>query len=361
MNDKNILEQLLDAGTLSTVLCKGRAKKEEVIEFQTLLHQLGFDDELNYAKFGADGYYGGSCVNAVKAFGKRNGITTDGTAVSEELAKAMIARYDSLDELQDLQKEIDAGTVESSCKKGSTDKGAIASLQTLLNDLGYGKELNWDRYKNDGMFGRSTITALQAFFKKEGLQGNGEVLTEEAVKTIRDLLGQYYGTSWKQNLKVTAKSAGTENKEGGLVLYTGSQFQGKKLWATPSFIPNLNKLNQFAKENSIKIHVTSSWRANANVSGAIVTPAKRSNHMAGHAIDMNLVYPGGWANSSYLKNKNEENWDPSVTAFVKAIRDDKEQRWGGDFTPEDPVHIDDGLNVRDSEAWDKCYKETQMT
>ena len=35
------------------------------------------------------------------------------------------------------------------------------------------------------------------------------------------------------------------------------------------------------------------------------------------------------------------------------IRDDSELRWGGDFSPEDPVHIDDGLNVRDRDRWDK--------
>jgi hypothetical protein len=30
------------------------------------------------------------------------------------------------------------------------------------------------------------------------------------------------------------------------------------------------------------------------------------------------------------------------------VREDGELRWGGDFTQEDPVHVDDNLNARDS-------------
>jgi uncharacterized protein YcbK (DUF882 family) len=43
------------------------------------------------------------------------------------------------------------------------------------------------------------------------------------------------------------------------------------------------------------------------VAGAIVNPATKSNHTAGHAIDMNIAFVGGWANSEYLKKRNEVN------------------------------------------------------
>ncbi len=81
--------------------------------------------------------------------------------------------------------------------------------------------------------------------------------------------------------------------------------------------------------------------------------------MAGHAIDMNLVYPGGWANSSYLRKSNEANWHPAVKGFIDAVREDAVLRWGGDFRAEDPVHIDDGLNISNPTEWEARYKATQ--
>lgn len=351
--DENILERLLEEGTVSTVLCKNNEKRGEVAELQIILFQLGFENELQYQKFGADGYYGQSCIDAIKAFALCNNITTDGLAVSKEVAEQLVARYDILDELQDLHKDITSGTVSTIYKKGSNKKGAIASLQTLLHDLGYGEELQWIKYHNDGVYGQSTITAVAAFMKDENIEGDPNILNLKTAKRICSKLSIFYGKNWAKNLKVPHENRGV------ITIYSGSNFQGKKVKTVDSFIPHLERLNQIAKENNIKIHVTSSIRMTTNVKGAIVTPAKRSNHLAGHAIDMNLVYPGGWANSSYLKKNNAHKWDKSIANFIKAIREDKYLRWGGDFTPEDTVHIDDGLNIRDKAEWERCYKEIQ--
>ncbi len=357
MSCKNILEKLIKNGKLTSTLSKSKTKKTEVEEFQKILHQLGFDKELKWANYGADGYYGGSCTKAVKAFCKKNDIESDGSTVTKEIAKSILLRYDILDELQDLHLDIknNSKKLNQIYRRGSSHKGAVASLQTLLNALGYGRKLNWSKYKNDGAYGKSTAAALKGFMDKHKLAGDSDELNIQSAKEICKILGQKFGANWHENSK-----ADTADVANSLVDFSASNFQGKKVKADINFIDSLTKINQYAKLNKVKIHITSSWRANAKVAGAIVKPAKKSNHMAGHAIDMNIVFVGGWANSKYLKRKNEAHWDSSVAGFINAIRKDKDLRWGGDFRTQDPVHIDDGLNIKNPKEWEKRYLATQQ-
>ena len=105
--------------------------------------------------------------------------------------------------------------------------------------------------------------------------------------------------------------------------------------------------------------MTSSFRKSGQViEGAIVKPAKRSNHYVGHAIDMNVVESSGfWCNSKCLQNSLDHH--PDVECFVTKIRNDPDLRWGGDFTPRDVVHIDDGLNLRNPNDYDQLYNNLQ--
>ena len=98
-----------------------------------------------------------------------------------------------------------------------------------------------------------------------------------------------------------------------------------------------------------------------NVQGAIVKPATRSNHLVGHAIDMNVQFGPNrtFANSSVLRQF--PNVPPPVAAFLQAVIDDPDLRWGGQFSTKDPVHIDDGLNLRNRAKWDQRYALLQQT
>jgi hypothetical protein len=44
-----------------------------------------------------------------------------------------------------------------------------------------------------------------------------------------------------------------------------------------------------------------------------------------------------------------------VREFIQKVRDAPGLRWGGDFNPEDPVHIDDGLNLTDPDRWQSKF------
>ena len=61
-------------------------------------------------------------------------------------------------------------------------------------------------------------------------------------------------------------------------------------------------------------------------------PSQRSNHLVGHAIDMNIFMGNRnpWFNSKKLKRSNLRNLPLEVRTFIDMIRDDDVLRWGGD-------------------------------
>lgn len=134
--------------------------------------------------------------------------------------------------------------------------------------------------------------------------------------------------------------------------YHNVRFVGAEILADADFLPLLDRLNDLAAACAVEIHVTSSFREPDRApSGAIVPPAKRSNHFVGHAIDMNVKSPSGFFNSGKLRRANLPALPAEVREFIQKVRDDPVLRWGGDFNPEDPVHIDDGLNHSDPARW----------
>jgi len=136
-------------------------------------------------------------------------------------------------------------------------------------------------------------------------------------------------------------------------IYRNTRFIGGELRADVEFFPSLDALNGFATECGVEIFVTSSTREpGRTVSGAIVKPASRSNHLVGHAIDMNLKSAGGLFNSQALTRANSPNLPAEIHRFIDKVRAHPPLRWGGDFSQEDPVHIDDNLNGRDPARWD---------
>jgi hypothetical protein len=153
------------------------------------------------------------------------------------------------------------------------------------------------------------------------------------------------------------EEAKTPDATCALTTYTGSNLVGETVTADAEFVDSLDKINKHASDNNVDLYVTSSFRTSTDVPGAIVTPAKMSNHLAGHAIDMNVKY-GDKKNKLCNSTCLGGTLPVGVAEFIKAIQDDAELRWGGDFADKDPVHIDDNLNA-DTEAWKKRKEATQ--
>ncbi len=158
----------------------------------------------------------------------------------------------------------------------------------------------------------------------------------------------------------SCKSVSTHPK--GLVEYKSPNivgYENKPILIDYYFLNSMKRINNYAKENNLKLYVTSSFRkANQEINGAIVPPARMSNHLAGHAIDMNIEYKGKWYDSKLMYKRNFQNLPANVQRFFYDLRKDKELRWGGDFNRQDPVHIDDYLN-KNPKAWQKRFNIVQ--
>lgn len=190
---------------------------------------------------------------------------------------------------------------------------------------------------------------------------NVEILEEHTwlkVKTSSGEIGyvsaDFIDTDIASNEDVVVNESLQQSEKCQIEVYANSHFIGKPIYADIDFFPCLERLNSFAKQCNIKIYVTSSSREpNKTVQGGIVKPATRSNHLIGHAIDMNIQSNSGFFNSKKLKKSKLSTLPIEVRQFIEMIRNDEKLRWGGDFRPEDPVHIDDGFNLREPELWDK--------
>ena len=113
---------------------------------------MGFAKELNWERFGADGAFGKSTSNALKAFGAKNNINTDGKKMTSKLAKTLLHRYSMLDEIQHLNEATQSNSLKKYYSQAKNEKTGVAVLQTLLKELGYGKNQDWESEEKNGVF-----------------------------------------------------------------------------------------------------------------------------------------------------------------------------------------------------------------
>jgi len=148
-----------------------------------------------------------------------------------------------------------------------------------------------------------------------------------------------------------------------LVNYKGPAFTGQHSGTFDSaFLPSIQLVNDLAAKNKVQIMISgpnaSTFRPEGIVVvGAVVKPAARSNHKIGHAIDFNLIAEGKQYNSGLLNPSNRANWGAPIRNFINDVKA-AGLRWGGDFSPTDPIHIDDGQNGRPLE-YDQRLLATQ--
>ena len=351
MECSQLLEATVNDGDISKSLFKGSQHKEFIVDLQRILFELGFRKELKWDSYQADGDYGAATVNAVAAFAVKNHLESDGSIVSNALVKLLLHRHSFLPVMYILWR-IHQSDLRTRIYISKTSRMSVTAVQVLLNIMGYEKQLKFAKYGADGLYGDSTRNALIAYAKANGISSDGDLLTRPLVNLLVKDVNTLYGRNWSDLAENNLPSG-----KSPLVLFEGSNFSGEPCRADVEFVPALEKINNYAKDAKVQVHVTSSFRTSTNVAGAIVKPATFSNHLAGHSIDMNLVYGNNqWANSKVLARY------PAVPApvelFLKSVIDDPELRWGGEFRTTDPVHIDDGLN-RNMADWNKRYQAMQ--
>ena len=118
------------------------------------------------------------------------------------------------------------------------------------------------------------------------------------------------------------------------------------------FEPAMAKIEATAARNQCHLYIVSALRRPQQpLAGAIVHPARMSNHFIGHAIDFNVIFDDSWFNSVRLADFDA--LPGPVQAFLNEIDENEEfgLRWGGRFLTPDPVHIDDAFNRREESRY----------
>ncbi|MCB9052681.1 MAG: peptidoglycan-binding protein [Lewinellaceae bacterium] len=208
------LKTLIEQNKVTEVLQKKSSHKQAIKALQQSLYELGFGKEIQWGKFGADGDYGGATTAAVKAFAEKAGIATNGEAVSNELAEAIVQHHEMVEGLRELKTAVEKGNVEKVMTRGSSHKSTIVALQRLLNALGYGEELKWEKFGADGDYGGATTAAVAALAQKEGLSSDGTRVTEELAKKILEKHTALLGSEWEK-AEAIPTSASTESRRRG--------------------------------------------------------------------------------------------------------------------------------------------------
>jgi peptidoglycan hydrolase-like protein with peptidoglycan-binding domain len=377
MDQEFLIGKLLESapGQVQEVLKMGSRHTEEIRELQTLLYELGYGKKLHWKARKANGVYDAAVKNTVRLFSKNNKLKHDGKCVTADVLKRMLGFHNVLPDLQQLYSDHRAGLTRKKYCKGSTDKLAVASLQKVLYALGYGEAMQWDKYQNDGIYGNLTAQAVKLFAEHRDMKSDGKVITQKMIRKLIKELSPFFGKDWPRTratvqLGEVKKADGLSDeakpappaeavRNSPLVVYTNTHFTGDKLIAHLDFLPVLEKLNEYARRAGVILSVTSSFRTGYHVNGAIVPPARMSNHMVGHAVDVNIRY--GEAHARVCNNQclGSRQLPPPVASFIQALQADPGIRWGGTFKPPDPVHIDDHFN-KDPEAWRRKYDAVQM-
>jgi len=138
-----------------------------------------------------------------------------------------------------------------------------------------------------------------------------------------------------------------------------SAYRGRQILFHRQFLNTIDQIHTYAVKHNLHLLITQSLRhPGKKIAGAIVTPAVKSNHLAGHAFDFNIIFRGKVYESKDLVKDNFRHIPVNIVEFIEEIRLNQDIRWGGDFSNQDPVHLDDGLNINNIKIWEDHYKES---
>jgi hypothetical protein len=126
-----------------------------------------------------------------------------------------------------------------------------------------------------------------------------------------------------------------------------------------AFLEYIWIMDELALENNLEIKVQGRGfrEAGAPVQNAVVPPSETSNHLIGHAVDINIAYNRVLYNSARLGNY--ASLPQAIKNFIAGCERNG-LRWGGRFSDPDPVHFDDNLYLRDKRTYDRLYREFQQ-
>ncbi len=219
---------------------------------------------------------------------------------------------------------------------GPKTKDAVARFQWYLGRIGQRLRLSTGA---DALHG-----VLETYTAPSGVRIDGFVRAATLAELLAWLQGGFELTS-----PLLAKSvAGLSN------IRLADSFEvldypspgGNQMLVHQDFVPRVTAMNAAAKNAKVTLRINQSFRVQGlPVSGAVVPPASKSQHLIGHAMDLNIV-DGSLVNTSAMFIAGTAS--QGAKDFVKAAKS-LGLRWGGDFSPKDPPHFDDFIDPSGAE------------
>lgn len=278
-------------------------------------------------------------------------------------------------ELNTMIKYIELKTGDNDKRKKWGGKVRLEAPDYTIDDLQKDlKSVGVYHNRVDGDFGRKTEMALKIF---QWTCANIEASIKNGIKfaRLKNISIIVTGKLNKPSLdELSAWVSGKQVTTGDLIrvsfssftnIEAGSGFKkinsakvatGEMVISTMA-LPLLKEMNKIAKAKDITIVVNQVFRElGVAVTGAVVSPAKKSQHLIGHAIDCNIVDGSNWNNSATFKSKKETQ---KAKDFIKEIKAEG-YRWGGNFSKADSPHFDNQLEAS-SFAYDAKIYLNQYT
>lgn len=213
--------------------------------------------------------------------------------------------------------------------------------------------------KIDGDFGKNTERAVKIFqwcLKNSEKVINNKILTAYSAKadvkvsgvldsSTYTILGNWLSNKYVVTGDLIRVSA---SDLSNIELGPGFKCIGKPIVNNDEFVLSkaaftmVKLMNEIANDLNLIIKVNQALRLHgAKVTGSVVPPATKSQHLIGHAIDCNIVDGSSWNTSSdFEKKKQTANADTFIEKMKQGL-----YRWGGDFTRADTPHFDKQLDA----------------
>ncbi|OHX65403.1 M15 family metallopeptidase [Flammeovirga pacifica] len=149
-----------------------------------------------------------------------------------------------------------------------------------------------------------------------------------------------------------------------LIEYNGENIKGlrgRQILIHKEFEKYIEQIDRYASDNNVELIINQSYRSDKQtIRRTIVEPGKLSNHLAGFAIDFNIKSKEIKFFAKDLKRSNLSKLPDNVQNFINDIRKNKDLRWGVDFRREDPVHIDNPINLKSKNRWIEFSKNCTL-
>jgi len=213
--------------------------------------------------------------------------------------------------------KIDGGFGKITEKSLRLFQWVLANSNTALKNKTLVKQAAIPRLIVSGRLDPVTASHLQTWIKNK-LSATGDLVRVDTTKLSNISLGHGFKHIAKPQVKST------------------------DLVISAEALGMLKLMNETAAKLGLNIMINQALRLNnVKVSGAVVAPATKSQHLIGHAIDCNIVDGDTWNNSRDFRNHRQTvNAEKFIARMKKASH-----RWGGDFGRVDTPHFDKQLDA----------------